>query len=290
MHVEECCQAILCSVLPQIDPGRQGLCIDVGVGTFDLYCELFASIGFDTVAVEPLPTPAIKMICRSLGIVLIESCMYDNDGTQTMYTGTYKDSENLNLSSIRADWWGSSSHSVQVRSMTLATLLTTINARLITCLKLDVEGVESVIIKQLQRTHAFLLPAVVMFEYGGGGTRDEEKAGWSETGIHDTLSCLQILKDLNYRTTILVDSSPESKERVIDLAGVEVTPDALFHPRAVYGNAVCFLDQASDPSWIEGICALYRDNGARPPKPLSAISRTALLTWRLRRMMRRFYR
>ena len=289
MHVEECCRALLHYMLPEIDQSRKGLCIDVGVGTFELYCELFARTGFDTVAVEPLPTPAIERLCRSLNIVLIKSCVYDNDGTQTMYTGTYNGSENLNLSSIRSDWWGSSSHSVQVRSMTLDTLLTTINAHLITCLKLDVEGVESVIIQQLQQVPAFLLPAVVVFEYGGGGTKQDGKAGWSETGINDTLSCFRILKDLNYRTTILVDSSPEGNERVIDLAEVNMLPDILFSSRSIYGNAICFLDRVADTTLIQNICTHYRDNNTTPPMLFPPIG-LERWKWYIRRVIQRFRR
>jgi|WetSurMetagenome_2_1015567.scaffolds.fasta_scaffold189568_2 FkbM family methyltransferase len=288
MHVEESCQALLHYVLPKIDRSRKGLCIDVGVGTFALYCEIFARTGFDTVAVEPLPTPAITKTCHSRGITLIKSCVYDNDGTQTMYKGAYNDSENLNLSSIRSDWWGSSSNSVQVRSMTLDTLLKSINAHFITCLKLDVEGVESVIIKQLHQVHASLLPAVVVFEYGGGSSRLDGKAGWSETGINETLSCFNMLKDLGYRTTILVDSMQDSTERVIDMAEVNVLPDILFHPRSVYGNAICFRDRVSDSTWIEHICSLYRDNNIQPPKLLPETGRLALFAWRLRRAVRRF--
>lgn len=271
MHVEECCHALLHYVLPQIDQDRKGLCIDVGVGTFALYCETFARDGFDTVAVEPLPTTAITKLCHSLDILLIESCVYNNDGIQTMYTGTYSGLENLNLSSIRSDWWGSSSNSVEVRSMSLDTLLRTIHASLITCLKLDVEGVESVIIQQLQQVNTSLLPAVVVFEYGGGGIRQDGKAGWSEVGINDTLSCFSILKDLHYRTTILVDSSPDSKELVIDLAKINVLPDILFHPHSTYGNAISFLDVVSDTAWIENICSVYRNNDILPPTLLPVI-------------------
>ena len=36
MHVEECCRALLHYVLPEIDQSRKGLCIDMGVGTFDM--------------------------------------------------------------------------------------------------------------------------------------------------------------------------------------------------------------------------------------------------------------
>jgi len=288
MHVEECCQALLHYVLPLIDKHRKGMCIDIGVGTFDLYCELFVRTGFNTIAVEPIPTPAITSLCRSLGIVLIKSCVYDTDGTQTLYIGTYNDSENLNLSSIRSDWWGSSSYSVRVRSMTLDTLLRTINAHLITCLKLDVEGVEYVIIKQLQQVPLFLLPAVVVFEYGGGSNKKDGKAGWSETSVRHTMSCFRILKNLNYRTTILVDSSSVSSELVIDLAEVNILPDVFFHPRSIYGNAICFLDCVSEASWIDRICSLYRDNNIKPQKPLPTLSRLALFTWRLRHAMKRF--
>jgi FkbM family methyltransferase len=286
MHVEECCHALLHHILSIIDTNKKGLCIDVGVGTFALYCELFAKNGFETVAVEPLPTPAVAKLCRSLGISLIEACLYDNDGTTAIYTGTFNGSEDSNLSSVRSDWWGSSSNSVQVRSMTLDTLLKSINAHLITCLKLDVEGVESVIIKQLQQVNLSLLPSVVVFEYGGGSTKQEGKAGWSEAGINETLSCFRMLKDLHYRTVILVDSLADSQERVIDLAEVNVLPDIMFHPQSIYGNAICFLDCISDATWIENICCLYRNNDILPPKLLPEIGRLGRLQWRLRRAVR----
>ena len=287
MHVEECCLALLNYVLPEIDRNRKGLCIDIGVGTFAFYFEIFARTGFATVAIEPLPIPAVTKICRLLGIKLVTSCIYDNDGTQTMYTGTYSGAENLNLSSIRSDWWGSSANSIQVRSMTLDTLLKSVDAKIITCLKIDVEGVESVIIKQLKSINASLLPAVIVFEYGGGGAMHDGKGGWSEEGINETLSCFSMLQKLGYRTTIVIDSMPDSRERVIDLAEVDMSPDILFNPRSIYGNAICFRDRVSDETWIETICSLYRDNDITPPKPLPAISRFASFTWRICHAIRR---
>ena len=288
MHVEECCQAILHYILPNIDKSRKGFCIDIGVGTFALYCELFARNCFETVAVEPLPTQAVIKICDSLGINLIKSCVYDHDGTQTMYTGTYNGSENLNLSSIRSDWWGSSPDSIQVRSMTLNTLMKTINAQSITCLKLDVEGVESIIIKQLQQIKISLLPAVVMFEYGGGSSKQDGKAGWSESCINETLSCFQMLKELNYRTTVVIDSLPNSKEQIIDISEVNLLPDILFYPESIYGNAICFRENISDVTWIENICSLYRDNNIQPPRPLPELDKSSFFATRFRRMIRKY--
>jgi FkbM family methyltransferase len=289
MHVEECCQALLHYVLPKVDQNKKGLCIDVGVGNFALYCELFARTGFNTVAVEPLPTSEITEICYLLGIKLIKSCLYDNDGVQTIYTGTFNGSDDLNLSSIRSDWWGASSNSVQVQSMTLDTLLKVIDASMITCLKLDVEGVESVIVQQFEHIKKSLMPRVIVFEYGGGSNREDAKAGWSDAAISETLSCFRMLKELNYRTTILVDSSPDSCEQVIDLAEVNILPEILFHPRSIYGNAICFLDNLPNTAWIENICRIYRNNDIQPPMPLQAMGRLERLAWRLRHEARRCF-
>ena len=55
MRVEACCQAVLTDLLPKIDPQRLGKCLDVGVGTFAFYCQKFAELGFEAIAVEPLP-------------------------------------------------------------------------------------------------------------------------------------------------------------------------------------------------------------------------------------------
>ncbi len=63
MRVESCCQKLLEQLLPDLDPQRQGICIDVGVGTFAFYCELFARLGFSTVAIEPSPTDKLRIIC-----------------------------------------------------------------------------------------------------------------------------------------------------------------------------------------------------------------------------------
>ena len=38
MRVEACCQSLLAEILPEIDPKKEGYCIDVGAGTFAFYC------------------------------------------------------------------------------------------------------------------------------------------------------------------------------------------------------------------------------------------------------------
>ena len=64
MHVEECSQALLKQILPEVDSNRSGLAIDIGVGTFAFYCQLFDQLRFPTIAVEPLPNKQLRQLCR----------------------------------------------------------------------------------------------------------------------------------------------------------------------------------------------------------------------------------
>jgi FkbM family methyltransferase len=287
MHVEECSLALLHYSLPVIDEQRNGLCIDIGVGTFAFYCELFARIGYDTVAIEPLPTPELVEVCKVLKINLIQSCVSDIDGNTILYIGTFQGSDNLNLSSIRPDWWGASSQSKQVSSITIDTLIKKINAQKITCMKLDVEGVELTILKQIQNIAEYLLPQVVVFEYGGGGTRENGAAGWSEDSIERTMECFRILKNLNFRTTILLDSSPGSTERLFDLAQINIDPEILFPPQSDYGNAICFRNRIIEKANIEKIASNYRDNNLPPPLPIPKFDLFERYKWRLEHVIHR---
>lgn len=261
MHVEECCFALLSHTLPKIDNLREGLCIDVGVGTFAFYCELFSCMGFETVAVEPLPTKKLRALCKVLGITLFELCLTDKDGIDTIYIGTFQGSDNLNLSSLMPNWWGSSAKSKQVNTVSLSTLLKSIHPfNKITCLKLDVEGVELLFIKQLSQILKSKLPSVVQFEYGGG----EKQGEWSEKEMNKTLSCLEIFKKLGYKDAIVVDSSPSSVERIISLEQTDINPITFFEPHYIYGNVILFKDKMYDVDFYQ-ICEPYRDNKTKPP-------------------------
>ena len=195
MQVEDCCQALLSKILPTIDEQREGICLDIGVGTFAFYCEIFAKLGFKTVAVEPLPIDVLRQRCSHYGITLLEACVSEVSGRQTLHIGTFQGSENLNLSSLESDWWGSSAKTIQVQSLTLSQVLSSVDTKKVTCIKIDVEGAESRIIRQFISLSKSLLPNVVMFEYGGGGRKAAGQKGWSEKFASGTYECLQILKD-----------------------------------------------------------------------------------------------
>ena len=265
MHVEECCQALLNEILPEVDSDRTGLAIDIGVGTFAFYCQLFDQLKFKTIAVEPLPNNQLKQLCKHRDIQLLESCISEVDGTVNLYIGSYNGEENLNLNSLRPDWWGSTATAKQVQSMTLSKLLQKIAATNITCMKIDVEGMELSIIQQFLQLTESLLPKVLMFEYGGGGTQEDGQGGWSTELLNATLKSLEILRSLGYGQAILVDLAPDSQEQVVDLQS-EKTSTVLFPPQSIYGNIIALRGVQYPEPKIASICQLYRDNQAVAPQ------------------------
>jgi len=265
MHVEECCQALLNEILPEVDSDRTGLAIDIGVGTFAFYCQLFDQLKFKTIAVEPLPNNQLKQLCKHRDIQLLESCISEVDGTVNLYIGSYNGEENLNLNSLRPDWWGSTATAKQVQSMTLSKLLQEIAATNITCMKIDVEGMELSIIQQFLQLTESLLPKVLMFEYGGGGTQEDGQGGWSTELLNATLKSLEILRSLGYGQAILVDLAPDSQEQVVDLQS-EKASTVLFPPQSIYGNIIALRGVQYPEPKIASICQLYRDNQAVAPQ------------------------
>ena len=262
MQVEDCCQALLAQILPTIDEQREGICVDIGVGTFAFYCEVFAKLGFQTVAVEPLPIDVLRQLCSRHKINLIEACVSEVSGSQTLHIGTFKGSENINLSSLESDWWGSSTKTVKVQSLTLSEVLSRVNAEKVTCIKIDVEGAEFRIIKQFGALPKSLLPDVVMFEYGGGDRKEGGQKGWSEKFVSATYECLQIVKDSGYASSIIIDSAKEANEIIFNLQSSNLDTRQIFPKASVYGNIIAIKGNASESLKIDDIleiCAKYKD-------------------------------
>ena len=151
MRVEPCCQALLAKLLPEIDPQRQGVCIDVGVGTFAFYCQIFAELNFTSLAIEPLPVKALKKLAEHPKLTLLPVCLSDQNGEQTLYVGKFAGIFNSNFSSLSPQWFGASGQARQVQTITLQSLIERQNIEQITCLKLDIEGWEWAVVKQLEK-------------------------------------------------------------------------------------------------------------------------------------------
>ncbi|NJL45621.1 MAG: methyltransferase [Leptolyngbyaceae cyanobacterium SM2_3_12] len=258
MRVEACCQALLKQILPTLDPKRTGLCVDVGVGTFAFYCELFAQMGFTTVAMEPCPTDKLLNICQRYPIQLIQQCLSNQVGTQTLHMGQFAKVANSNFSSLAPDWFGASGVTRQVKTLDLRSLLAILPAAPITCFKLDIEGWEPMVIQQFSDLPGEQLPKLVMFEYGGGGALKTGAKGWSPRFLNGTMDCLKTLQKRGYGLSIMVDYAAGTPAKVFDLQGVSLGQDNLFYPNAVYGNILTFYDCSYPVPLIEEICAPYR--------------------------------
>jgi hypothetical protein len=90
----------LVSLLPAVDPARAGVCIEIGVGTYHWYCDLFAAAGYRSIAVEPIPAaPFLERLGRG-DIVFYEGVVGDRDGSATVYLSRDGDT---NLSSTQSD-------------------------------------------------------------------------------------------------------------------------------------------------------------------------------------------
>lgn len=257
MRVEACCQSLLAEIIAEIDPKKAGFCIDVGVGTFAFYCEVFAKLGYPTIAVEPLPVKKLRQIIDIYPIQLIESCLSNVDGKQLLYLGNFAGLFNSNFSSLSPDWFGSSQKTKEVQSITLTTLLNSIKATEITCLKLDIEGWEFNVIEQLPHIAHSLLPKVIMFEYGGGVNKNQGQKGWSKEFLEKTLNCLAILQKCGYQSSVMIDFAPDTQERFFDLQSLNLAADQLFNDQSVYGNIISLRDATISEAKIHSICQSY---------------------------------
>jgi FkbM family methyltransferase len=283
MQVEECCSALLDVILPISDPGHTGWAIDIGVGTFCFYCERFARLGFTTAAVEPLPVEELVSLCRNLNIQLLEACIADKNGIATLYKGTFHEEENLNLNSLRNDWWGVGKDPVEVPTMTLQNFVQKLNAEKITCMKLDVEGLEFSIIKQIAELKHEQIPLVIMFEYGGGGTKQSGKGGWSVDIFGETLQSLNVLSTLGFDKTILIDSSTTDPE--IHSLQRENDYERYFGSQFIYGNIITSRDGMISDEEIISYCLPYKEN-----KPPSINSEDSGIRRKLNKIVKQIFR
>jgi FkbM family methyltransferase len=239
MTPEQAVDAILIESLPQIDPRRSGVFIEIGCGTIAFSFEVVAKLGYRTFAVEPLITPPLQAACQRSATTLVPAAISDSEGQCTFYIGQFQGSELLELSSIHAGWWGAAKQSIQVPSHTLQGLFNLIHPQKISAMKLDVEGAEPTIIQQFSSLDPALLPQLLIFEYGGGATYAQKTHGWSQPHLAGTLACLKLLKSLGYKKTTRYDS--KAHEKTTNLADLDlVTPEDFFAPDCEYGNLVCF--------------------------------------------------
>lgn len=240
MRYEACSLQLTLALADRLDAERSGTFVEIGLGTSDYYFVEFADKGFKALTVEPLPTENLLTTCNKYDVPIEISAIAEEDGCVTIYLGQYKSQPNVNLSSLNRDWWGSGREERQVNSLRFESLLTKYSVNSVTALKLDVEGSELAIVDQLRLLPQRLLPRLVQFEYGGGGSKHTQLGGWSATYFERTSAALAVLRSLGYEWLLLVDRDlPAVTSSWLTDAG---SLGRAFHPLSHVGNAIVCKD------------------------------------------------
>jgi len=242
MDVEKKILTIIPYLLGKYDKNRKGVTIDIGVGTFNFYCEIFKNEGFKTFAVEPLPSENLKQLVIEKGIHLINACITNFNGRTKIYSGQFNGSQLTDLSSLHKTWWGVNDQSnvTEVDSLKLDKFISDYFIKDITYLKIDTEGSEWEIISQFPELNKANLPAIVEFEYGGGAYKYEQSAGWMEEYFSKTLKCINTLKQCGYKY-VLVYEREENNPVFYNINSLNDL-SSIFKDSYHYGNLIFFKE------------------------------------------------
>lgn len=217
--------------ITRLDPDRLGWCIDAGVGDGDYYFEWFKGLGYPTLAIEPLPTSEARRILEESGVRFLEVALGAADSIALMHTAR-------NIHALDKGLWGESEDSHSVVVQTWETTLFQAGITRITALKLDIEGSEGAVIRQLPGKPT---PGVVSFEFGGVWARSSGRGSWSMTKEAELLRSLRHLHGMDYREGVVISSGdsdrllPIALERRMDI-------DALFPLDTNWGNIVVWME------------------------------------------------
>jgi FkbM family methyltransferase len=247
MFPEILSQSIIKLMVNTFDPDKKGAAIEVGVGTDNFYSVKFKEEGLECIAVDPIAYPPFLKLAAEKNIHFEEACIYDEEGEITLFSNDYSD-----LSSVNQDWWGVDiNNQKKVKAILFSTLLKKYNVTKITFLKTDTEGSELEIIKQLVELEKSGLPAVVEFEYGGGGFRRDGNGGWNEKYFNKVIAIINTLQNLEYEQGLIIDSN-DVMPLFFDLKSIE-DPGALFKPNYEYGNFLAFKNKIQNIAEFESI-------------------------------------
>jgi hypothetical protein len=119
--------------------------------------------------------------------------------------------------------------------MTLATVVARSGIEHITCLKVDAEGSEARILRQLLSFPPHLLPRLIIFEFGAAIWMEGK---WLDHFDADTMECLRILRACGYGSLCTIDVF--SEERVGHLQ-LDLDPDTYFGRDSQAGNPIAQL-------------------------------------------------
>lgn len=229
--VESTTWATLQTYLAAYDPDRTGWAIDVGIGDDDYYFEWLSRLGYQTVAVEPLPTEKALRALEESRVRLVEAALASIDGEATLYTAR-------GIHSLHVGLWGAAEDRHAVRTMAWESLLEECGIDRIAVLKLDIEGGEYGVIRQLRPE---VLPAILSFEFGGVWDQHTERGPWSEARVGMLIATFAMLEVLGYRDAVMISSG--AQDRIVPTTIAELRDGAWIDPECNWGNIVTRLEE-----------------------------------------------
>lgn len=243
MEVEKTILNLIPCLLTKIDKNKEGVAIDIGLGTSNFHCLVFARNGYKTFAIEPLPVSVLFELASKYNFELFQGCIHLHDQEINIYSGIFNGENVMDVSSNNKNWWGvkETSKVISVPSLTFKSFTNKYNINLISYLKIDTEGSEWEIIQQLKKGEDYTLPEVIEFEYGGGDLKMSKKAGWSDEYFKKTLHCISHLYDLGYHFLIVFE---KREHRIIkyDVRNINDIP-RIFKDFYEYGNIIMSKNQ-----------------------------------------------
>lgn len=217
--------------IQRLDPDRLGWCVDVGIGDDDYYFEWFFKLGYPTLAIEPLPTDKATRAIEQSKVAFIQTALGNRDGETTLYSAH-------GIHSLHEGLWGDSEASQRVTVHTWRYITELVGITRIAALKLDIEGSEGIVIRQLWDCP---LPDVLSFEFGGVWQRASRQGQWTAQRETQLLLNLRELWRLGYRQGVVISSGDSDKVLPITLER-RMDIEALFSPDCGWGNIVVWRE------------------------------------------------
>lgn len=218
----------LYDLLPTLDPQKRGFCIDAGAGIQDFFGIYFQEWGWPSLIVEPLPSDALLNSLRNrVGLEQAALCAVDD--RVTLYAGW-----DGNTHSLDKDWEQVTGHphaktEISVQGIRYETLLYKWGIKVVTCLKLDIEGSELSVIQQLPGCKK--KPQVVSLEYGGGFAKSTGQGGWQPERFEKIRLCIDLLRTCGYT------QGAHCEDAIHEFTFAE-HPQGIWREEAGYGNLV----------------------------------------------------
>lgn len=237
MDIEILTDLLTKKILLQTDVECNGGFVEIGLGNINFSFIWAQKLGFACYAVEPLPSAHLKEQARKHKVELTEAAIAEASGQVPIHIGSLDGMNVSDISSLHPDWWGGGSETKMVPSMSFKDYITQKEIQKISCLKVDTEGSELSVIASLPSIQNQQLPQLIVFEYGGGGTRLRQEGGWKPKFFQNTLACLRTLKSLKYTSVVVVEQNSD-QVRAFELAAVDDL-ERIFPIDAEVGNVIC---------------------------------------------------